>query len=321
MSPGGPIFIVGAMGSGTTLMRLMLDSHDDIAVPQETGIMRAVQAQKWIPYWNFGDKWYPRLGVDEKQLDVMLGEFYGQMFERYAAERGKVRWGEKTPWHVWHMQQITQLWPDAVFVAMVRHPGGNVGSLMTRFTYETDPAVYHWARYNRELLRQAGALGKRFALCRYEDLVLDPQRTMRELLDWLGEPWSPKVLEHHNVQKDQGGPSKVEGRTRSDDPIDVDRVLKWTSVLDGDSRRSVSDKAGPLMRFFGYSMDDPERLTPLAESGSGPQAVVDGPALTSRLRDFSDVDLSDPAETPLADGPLNPRKVTLRRKPPAAPKS
>ena len=29
----GPIFIMGAMGSGTTLLRLMLDSHERIAIP------------------------------------------------------------------------------------------------------------------------------------------------------------------------------------------------------------------------------------------------------------------------------------------------
>ena len=30
---GGPIFIIGCMGSGTTLIRLILDSHENIAIP------------------------------------------------------------------------------------------------------------------------------------------------------------------------------------------------------------------------------------------------------------------------------------------------
>ncbi len=46
----GPIFIIGAMGTGSTLLRLMLDSHDDIAIPQETGFMRAYNAHQYIPF-------------------------------------------------------------------------------------------------------------------------------------------------------------------------------------------------------------------------------------------------------------------------------
>ena len=58
-SPGGkPIFIVGPMGSGTTLLRLIVDSHDDIAVAQETSIMRAYLAHRWIPFHRHGGDWY-----------------------------------------------------------------------------------------------------------------------------------------------------------------------------------------------------------------------------------------------------------------------
>ena len=31
----GPVFIIGAMGSGSTLLRLILDSHDNIAIPRD----------------------------------------------------------------------------------------------------------------------------------------------------------------------------------------------------------------------------------------------------------------------------------------------
>src|SRR3954463_2747471 len=79
VSPG-PIFILGSQGSGSTLLRLMLDSHENIAIPQETGFLRLVAAHRWVPYWEFGDRWAERLGLTPEDLDRRLGEFYGGMF-------------------------------------------------------------------------------------------------------------------------------------------------------------------------------------------------------------------------------------------------
>src|ERR671931_341418 len=103
--PGGPIFIIGAMGSGTTLLRLMLDSHPNIAIPYETGFMRAYNAHQFIPF-----KWSGR--------------------------------------------NMARLYPDAVFVGVVRHPAGEVASCMSRFGHSLGRATYHYLRYTKEVARQ-----------------------------------------------------------------------------------------------------------------------------------------------------------------------
>ena len=69
MAPHGPIFIIGAMGSGSTLLRLILDSHDNIAIPQETGFMRAYNAHQYVPFKWSGRNWARRMGWTRKQLD------------------------------------------------------------------------------------------------------------------------------------------------------------------------------------------------------------------------------------------------------------
>ena len=62
MARTGPIFIIGAMGSGSTLLRLILDSHDNIAIPQETGFMRAYNAHQFVPFKWSGRNWARRMG-------------------------------------------------------------------------------------------------------------------------------------------------------------------------------------------------------------------------------------------------------------------
>ena len=76
----GPVFVVGSMRSGSTMLRLILDSHPRIAVPPETGFMGALAATKRIPEWKFGDGWYERLGWTEAEVDERLREFYDGMF-------------------------------------------------------------------------------------------------------------------------------------------------------------------------------------------------------------------------------------------------
>src|SRR3954449_3469784 len=122
----GPIFIVGAMGSGTTLLRLVLDSHPRLAIPQETGFMRAARTHRFIPFKWSGRRWYRRLGWSDEEFNALQRDFYDTVFRRYAEQHGKVRWGEKTPLHTWHVDQMTRLFPDCVFIGVVRHPAGSV---------------------------------------------------------------------------------------------------------------------------------------------------------------------------------------------------
>ena len=82
-----PIFILGTMRSGSTLFRLILDAHPNIAISEETGFMGALAANKAIPSWLYGREWYRRLGWSEPEVDDRMREFYSGMFERYAVEQ------------------------------------------------------------------------------------------------------------------------------------------------------------------------------------------------------------------------------------------
>ena len=85
----GPIFIVSAMGSGSTLIRLILDSHPNIGIPQETGFMRAYQAHQFIPLKWSGRNWARRMGWSRAELDAELAAFYDRIFTRYIEHQGK----------------------------------------------------------------------------------------------------------------------------------------------------------------------------------------------------------------------------------------
>ncbi|MGH2950277.1 MAG: sulfotransferase family protein, partial [Solirubrobacteraceae bacterium] len=308
-APGrGPIFIIGAQGSGTTLLRLMLDSHERIAVPQETGFMRAYNAHQFIPFKLSGRNWAKRLGWSREELDQELAQLYDRLFMRYVERHGKQRWGEKTPFHTFHIDDMARIFPDSVFVGIVRHPAGSVASNLSRFEHSFNRATQHYFRYTKELARQATALPDRFVLLRYEDLVLQPERCMRELFAWLGEPWSDKVLAHHEVQRDRGGRLTVEGRNRADEPIDASRIDKWTRTLDAPTLRKVKRRLGRLGEFYGYSMSDPAVLEPLRDDGA---PLIGGADIDARIDRFPALDLRTPVPVPNAERFYHPDRVRL----------
>jgi hypothetical protein len=309
--PQGPIFIIGAMGSGTTLLRLMLDCHPNIAISPETGFMRAYNAHQFIPFKWSGRNWARRLGWSREELDRELAAFYERLFTRYMERHGKQRWGEKTPLHTFHVDAMARLYPEAVFVGVVRHPGGEVASCMSRFGHSFGRATYHYLRYTKEVARQAARYGDRFAVVRYEDVVLQPERSLRDLLEWLGEPWSDQVLRHDTIQAERSHKLRVEGGTRVDQPIDTSRIAKWTTTLDEPQRRKVARRLGRLGEFFGYSMADPAALEPV---GAGGSPLMRGEEIDARIDRFPDLDLRTQMPVPQAEKFYRPHDVTLEKR-------
>jgi hypothetical protein len=315
----GPVFIIGAMGSGTTLLRLMLDSHEHIAIPHETGFMRGYKSLRFIPFKWTGYGWAYRLGWSKEEFDQELSKFFDHLFQRYVEQHGKRRWGEKTPLHTWHIDAMARIFPDAVFVGLVRHPGASTASNMKRFGQPLKKAVTHYNRYNKELARQAANYSDRFVVMRYEELLLHTEPVMRELLDWLGEPWSQRVLEHHIVHGEREAGSKydrIEGKSKADEPIDASRLDRWATTMKPADRKVIARRLGRLGEYFGYSMDDPSRLDPLHHRES---LLIGGEELKARFDGFSDLDLPTRMPVPMAEHYYNPRKFWLMPNPTGEP--
>lgn len=293
-----PIFVVGTMRSGSTLLRLIIDAHPRIAISEETGFMGALAATKQIPHWQHGRGWFERIGWSEEELDVRLREFYTGLFERHARSQGKKRWGEKTPFHSGHIAQMAAVFPDSVFVGIVRHPGAVVHSLMRKFHYDLGDAAAYWDSTNKEILRRGIELGDdRFAMLRYEDLVGHPEETLRELVDWLGEEWSDDLLRHNDVQAAQGAPRISAGNTRTRDPIKTDLADRWADALKEPERQQLAALTAELAGFLGYDPRRPGAPGELVPGDAvGRRRLLTGGALARRQAGSGAVSLAPPAD-------------------------
>jgi hypothetical protein len=308
MPDDAPVFVVGSMRSGSTLLRLILDSHPRLAIPPETGFMGAVAATKRIPGWAHGEGWYRRIDWTEAELDERLGAFFGEMFARYAAARGKARWGDKTPFHTAHIASMAAIFPGSRFVGLVRHPGAVAASLRAKFHYTFEEALDYWQATNLDLVEGAAELGARLTLLRYEDLLSDGEAVLREVMAAVGEEFSPSLLQHHVVQHQQGAARVVEGSTRPREPIDARRADRWAGSL-APGERAALERVGPLAAFFGYGSSDAERA-PL-EASAGRRWTLDGGDIATRRAQWRDrVDFDSRPPTPVLEG--DPEELARR---------
>lgn len=290
-----PIFVVGTMRSGSTVFRLILDAHPRISISEETGFMGAVAATTQIPNWHHGQGWYERIGWTAEELDARMRTFWSGLFERHAQSQGKQRWGEKTPFHSRHMARMATVFPDAVFVAIVRHPGAVTHSLVRKFHYQQDDAAAYWVATNKEILRRGAELGAdRFALLRYEDLVTEPEKTLRELMDWLGEPWSDDLLRHNAVQSAQGAPRISAGNTHTRQPLARSLPDRWLEAFTREEQQVLIARTGEFAALLGYDAARPGVAAELASGAEGgPRRLLTGGALAAKLREHETLSLDD----------------------------
>lgn len=199
MTTDVPIFVVGCQRSGTTLLRLMLDSHPEIACGPETRFLGSFEAIT-------GSEWHriSRFGHSREYWLMKMADFFSSFQEDYARSRGKRRWADKTPLYAMHLEFILELFPDAQIVHLIRDVRDVTASHRSAFGYRAAlNAPRKWSRYITEA-RRVGMplLGTQYLEIRYENLVRDAEETMRGLLDYLHEPWDEAVLHYEDAPHD-----------------------------------------------------------------------------------------------------------------------
>jgi hypothetical protein len=209
-----PIFLVGCHRSGTTLLRLVLDSHSRIACGPETRFLTDLQRIVGADRERLA-----RFGFDEADWLRRINEFFGGVHTDYAKARGKVRWADKTPLYTMILPFVTRVFPDAQVIHLIRDGRDVVLSHRKRFGYwSAVKCVVKWPRYIRAgRAAGAGLGGARYHELRYEDAVNAPEPTLRALFEFLGEPWEPEVLDYATKPHDVAGKYTVEADRRRAD--------------------------------------------------------------------------------------------------------
>jgi hypothetical protein len=186
-----PVFVICTLRSGSTLLRVLLDSHSKVRAPHELHL-RYVSV-------HFDQQWSERsmaeLGLDTKSAEYLL---WDRLLQRELAASGKELIVDKTPNNVFIVDRLRECWPDARFIFLLRHPAAIARSRKAVLGEKADDEKNAGLiRRYCEALEQARRDYDGHTV-RYEDLTADPERETRAICKFLGIPWEPGMLEYGN---------------------------------------------------------------------------------------------------------------------------
>lgn len=273
VSAQSPVILGGCPRSGTTLLRVMLDSHPHLACGPETSLLTgSVLPAKLTAKFDI-----PALRIRQlRQTAQDHAHFIELFFNCYLELRGKQRWADKTPQNVRYLDYIFRHFPHAKFIHVIRDGRNVICSMRTHPKYRIVNGQPVPTGIRRPLkgciagwLRETGAGMKwrghpHYLEVRYEDLVQSPEPTLRHVCEFIGEPWDAAMLDYH-VQE---GPSRDAARfitnVAATQPLSADALHRWrtdlTAVELGLVRRRMSDRLAAL----GYAVGETDRAAELS---------------------------------------------------------
>jgi hypothetical protein len=278
------VFLVGAQRSGTNWLQRMLATHPAVAsVPSETCLFSHGIAPL-TERFHHGPTNSTTTGfvyMDPVRLRDSLRRFCDDVLleQIRMLDPDASRVLERTPMHVHHLALLTDIYPDAWVIHIIRDGVDVARSLMTQpwGPATIGEAAHEWA----SAIRDARSVTvPRYREVRYEQLLEQPVAGVSDLLAWLELPVDDERLaaieriaeRQFNVTR--GLPGVMAG--------------KWRGQLSPQDAAAVIREAGPVLSELGY---------PVPEVGSPAPAPADA------------ADAADAADG--ADGPSRPA-TTLR---------
>jgi predicted Zn-dependent protease len=207
LAPGSrrsPAFLVGFPRSGTTLLDTFLMGHPDTRVLEEVHMLGAAETEMGsvagMPH------------RPQSQLERARHAYFAEL-DRHVERGFSGLVVDKMPLNMLALPMIHALFPDAKVIFAQRHPcdcvlscfmqGFVLNDAMASFLDIGDAADLYdaamslWSR-SRDLLDQP------VHSLAYEEMIEDPERALRPLIEFLGLEWRSELLDHRATAKARG---------------------------------------------------------------------------------------------------------------------
>jgi len=244
----------------------MLDSHPNIACGPELKAIHLVAMAFATMHNAFGANLKANYDISDERLAEIFGDQIKALLEPYRRRTGKPRVAEKTPQNIEVFPFLFHLLPGSPLIHVIRDGRDVVCSLLAEkwenpltgqildYTQDAGKAAAFWVKAltQTEPMRSRGYAGV-YAEVRYEDLVLRPEPTLRQLFQFIDEPWDPAVLQFNERAHDL--PPSESGSRGVREPLHPASIGRWRRDLNGRDKSVVKEIAGTALIDLGYATD------------------------------------------------------------------
>lgn len=254
LSSHKPLFIIGAMRSGTTLVRDLLRRQTNVICPEETHYYRFGEPFRAPGHRNaiLGNATLKKHreidGIQQPDFERMVvrsrnrAELMRTHVAYMADARGLAdyRWFDKTPQNVYGLPLLRAEFPKARFLHLVRNPLNVVASLKLGKVVKIQDihaACNCWIEAVQIVRTCAPLLGDDLLELRYEDITSAPVNSMKRLLDFseLGTDMSLYSARDVHAERDQ-----------------------YRDILSAGEQQIVSNRCGQLAAAYAYDLNNTE---------------------------------------------------------------
>lgn len=264
------IFLVGCPRSGTTILQSLLAAHPKITSFPETKFFHYLcRFRSQLP-----DRLYKFFHSDICRPDLYdSSEIYWRtsasdrvkwfvgVLDRLAIEENNKVWLEKTPEHVYFIQEILQYLPDAKFIHIVRNPLDVVASLRRATQDPLSNNLWGGRQWTLDFCierwKSSASIARSFSnapqhlIIRYEDLVRDKIKILSQCCYFIDVSYDAEMLRNYRakaLELGQGLPWH-EGIDREVEPA---IAPKYKDFFDADEIGYILEKTEELRSKFGY---------------------------------------------------------------------
>jgi len=247
----GPLFIVSMWRCGASILYALLNKHPQVALTFEDDLwlLRSVFRKPasycdWAARWEFWNNAFTRHGIIANDLPRGVADFptaFTAFHQAFAARKGAVIWGDKSPVYYDSLPVLARLFPQARFIIQWRDPVATANAIARAAqTGFQRPGAYVRGLIGCQVLKRGVdfLLSRGVPVCQvtYEELTSDPAKVMREVCRFLEIPYRDELA----LLRDADRSAVFEGAhfslLRGDEIVSTPRTL----ILDQAARQKIN---------------------------------------------------------------------------------
>jgi peptidoglycan/xylan/chitin deacetylase (PgdA/CDA1 family) len=210
------IFLVGAPRSGTTILQSLLAAHPEVISFPESKFFH------YLLYDKFAAKLPSRMevffnneinrpellqGFDDSQSVEAKVSWFVRILDGLAAEQNKSIWLEKTPEHIYFIEDIERFLPDVKFIHILRNSMDCIASMYEATRnfnelwgggWDLDHCIERWEY--AVLTSHKYVDNPHHILVNYEELLDDKIKILRKLCKFIGIEYDGAMLDNYKQQ-------------------------------------------------------------------------------------------------------------------------
>ena len=308
-----PVFVLGCVRSGTTLLYHMLLSAGNFAVyrtescvfnllePRFGNLSFGPNKRKLLEAWC-DSRLFTLSGLDKHEIETKVmdecrngGDFLRIVMSEIAMKQGVNRWADTTPEHILYLHRIKETIPDALVIHIIRD-GRDVAlstdklGYIRRLPFDRKPskmaAGLYWEWMVNKGRRDGRDLGADYTEVHFEELVSQPRETLAKLGQFIEQDLNYDQILRVGIGSVSAPNTSFGGGTAED----FNPVGRWQSGYSAEELAMFEGLVGQTLKDTGYA---------LAAEGREAQDRIDLRLMRAMYRTYFETKLYLKAKTPL----------------------